>query len=212
MDRGRTRSLWERIRQCGILRSTGYHEAEGPTQSKIVSVLQSYRAPHIPVVSDRYGLYLFQQEKEIQFAAVPDPITNFAYAAFLESGNAVDVDAGVSGTMRIACRHTAMSNHARLQWRLSRSHGDGDETGYSGSWKGLSMSTTVLAYLILFMGFITFLAGAFGALMLLFEEVAKTGRVPFRYYAMMVGLISGGLGMIGIGQGLRLLLLILGKD
>jgi hypothetical protein len=29
--------------------------------------------------------------------------------------------------------------------------------------------------------------------------------------AMVVGLISGGLGMIGIGQGLRLLLLILGK-
>ena len=74
------------------------------------------------------------------------------------------------------------------------------------------MSTTVLAYVILFMGFMTFLAGAFGALMLLFEEVAKTERVPFRYYAMMVGLISGGLGMIGIGQGLRLLLLILGKE
>jgi hypothetical protein len=32
------------------------------------------------------------------------------------------------------------------------------------------MSTTVLAYLILFMGFITFLCGAFGVLMLLFEE------------------------------------------
>ena len=74
------------------------------------------------------------------------------------------------------------------------------------------MSTTVLAYLILFMGFITFLAGAFAALLLIFEEVAKTERVPFRYYAMMVGLISGGLGLIGIGQGLRLLLLILGKD
>jgi hypothetical protein len=73
------------------------------------------------------------------------------------------------------------------------------------------MSTTVLAYVILLMGFITFLAGAFGVLMLLFEDLAKTGRVPFRYYAMMVGLISGGLGMIGIGQGLRLLLLILGK-
>jgi hypothetical protein len=29
---------------------------------------------------------------------------------------------------------------------------------------------------------------------------------------MMVGLISGGLGMIGIGQGLRLLLLIVGKE
>jgi hypothetical protein len=46
--------------------------------------------------------------------------------------------------------------------------------------------------------------------MLIFEEVAKTERV-LRYYAMVVGLISGGLGMIGIGQGLRLLLLILGK-
>jgi hypothetical protein len=68
------------------------------------------------------------------------------------------------------------------------------------------MSTTVLAYLILFMGFATFLAGAFGALLLLFEEVSKTGRVSFRYYAMMIGLLSGGLGLIGIGQGLRLLL------
>ena len=47
--------------------------------------------------------------------------------------------------------------------------------------------------------------------MLIFEEVAKTERVPLRYYAMVVGLISGGLGMIGIGQGLRLLLLILGQ-
>jgi uncharacterized membrane protein YsdA (DUF1294 family) len=74
------------------------------------------------------------------------------------------------------------------------------------------MSTTMLAYLIMFMGFMTFLGGAFGALLLLFEEVGKTERVPFRYYAMMVGLISGGLGIIGIGQGLRLLLLILGKE
>jgi len=62
-----------------------------------------------------------------------------------------------------------------------------------------------------FHGFITFAAGAFGALMLLFEEMSKTERVQFRYYAMVVGLISGGLGLIGIGQGLRLLLLILGK-
>jgi len=77
------------------------------------------------------------------------------------------------------------------------------EKGYSGNWKRLSMSTTVLAYLILFMGF--------GVLMLLFEEVSKTERVQFRYYAMVIGLMSGGLGMIGIGQGLRLLLLILGK-
>ena len=46
--------------------------------------------------------------------------------------------------------------------------------------------------------------------MLLFEEVSKTERVPFRYYAMVVGLISGGLGMIGIGQGLLLLILAKG--
>jgi hypothetical protein len=36
-------------------------------------------------------------------------------------------------------------------------------------------------------------------LMLLFEELAKTERVPFRYYAIIIGLILGGLGMIGIG-------------
>jgi hypothetical protein len=53
------------------------------------------------------------------------------------------------------------------------------------------------------MGFLTFLGGLWGILTLIFEEVAKTERVPFRYYAMMVGLISGGLAMIGIGQGLR---------
>ena len=73
------------------------------------------------------------------------------------------------------------------------------------------MSTTVLAYLILMMGFLTFLAGLWGILILIFEEVGKTERVPFRYYAMAIGLISGGLAMIGIGQGLRLLLLIVGK-
>jgi hypothetical protein len=29
--------------------------------------------------------------------------------------------------------------------------------------------------------------------------LAKTERVPFRYYAIIIGLILGGLGMIGIG-------------
>jgi hypothetical protein len=48
------------------------------------------------------------------------------------------------------------------------------------------MWTTTLAYLIAFMGFITFAGGAFGLLILMFEEVAKTGRVPLRYYALMV--------------------------
>ena len=48
-----------------------------------MTVLQAYRYPHIPVVSDRYGFYLFEQEKRIEFGSVPDPITNFDYRAFL---------------------------------------------------------------------------------------------------------------------------------
>jgi len=74
------------------------------------------------------------------------------------------------------------------------------------------MWTTVLAYLIVFMGFVTFVSGALGVMILLFGEVGKTERVAWRYYAMVVGLISGGLTMIGIGQGLRLLLLLVGKE
>src|SRR5262245_60338913 len=113
--------------------------------------------------------------------------------------------------LRPARGRTATRRRARQLWRPSLSHGDGGEKGYSGNWKRLSMSTTVLAYLILLVGFITFLCGAFGLLMLLFEEVSKTARVQFRYYEMVVGLIAGGIAMSGVGQGLRLLLLILGK-
>jgi len=37
------------------------------------------------MVSDRYGVYLFQQQKETQFAALPDAITNFDHAAFIKN-------------------------------------------------------------------------------------------------------------------------------
>jgi len=64
--------------------------------------------------------------------------------------------------------------------------------------------TTWLAYLIAFMGFVTIVSGALGSvLLLILQEV-----IPLRYYAMVIALISGGLSMIGIAQGLRLLLLI----
>jgi len=54
------------------------------------------------------------------------------------------------------------------------------------------------------MGVITFASGALGSvLILMLEEV-----VPLRYFAMLIALISGGLSMIGIAQGLRLLLVI----
>jgi hypothetical protein len=67
------------------------------------------------------------------------------------------------------------------------------------------MWTTWLAYLIAFMGFITFATGALGSVLILtLEEV-----VPLRYYAMVIALISGGLSMIGIAQGLRRLLLLI---
>jgi hypothetical protein len=65
------------------------------------------------------------------------------------------------------------------------------------------MWTTWLAYLIAFMGLITFASGALGVLILLLEDV-----VPLRYFAMVIALISGGLTMIGVAQGLRMLLLI----
>ena len=68
-----------------LLRGAGYLETENTARSKAVDVLQPYRAPHIPVVSDRYGMFLFQQDNKIPFAAVPEPITNFAYVAFLKT-------------------------------------------------------------------------------------------------------------------------------
>jgi hypothetical protein len=74
------------------------------------------------------------------------------------------------------------------------------------------MWTTVLAYVLDFVGFITFAAGGLAFMWLIFEEVAaESGRVPLRYYAVVATLISGGLTMIGIAQGLRLLLLLIAK-
>jgi hypothetical protein len=70
------------------------------------------------------------------------------------------------------------------------------------------MYTTILAYAITLMGLVTVGAGAWALFTLLVE---KTVRVPLRYYAIALGLISGGLGMGGIAQALRLLLVINGR-
>ena len=94
MDRGRTRFRREKILRC-VIGSSGtcpaifcaapaIAKSEGAAGPKTVSVLQSYRDPHIPVVSDRYGVYLFEQQKEIQFAPLPDSVTSFDHAAFIE--------------------------------------------------------------------------------------------------------------------------------
>ena len=68
-----------------MLRGPGYVESEKSLANTKPTVLQSYRAPHIPVVSDRYGLYLFEQAKEIDFAPVTGPITNFDFKKFLQT-------------------------------------------------------------------------------------------------------------------------------
>jgi phosphatidylethanolamine-binding protein (PEBP) family uncharacterized protein len=68
-----------------LLRTSGYAESDSASENKAVSVLQPYRAPHIPMVSDRYGIYLFEQTKRLDFAALSGPITNFDDANFRDT-------------------------------------------------------------------------------------------------------------------------------
>ncbi len=71
------------------------------------------------------------------------------------------------------------------------------------------MRTTILAYAIAVIGLIIIVAGAWGFFILL---TGPMPRVPLRYYAIAIGLISGGFGMVGVAQALRLLLLIYGES
>ena len=79
------------------------------------------------------------------------------------------------------------------------------------------MRTTVLAYAIAFVGLVTMALGIWGLFILAFERPMRVGlrpssRVPtpaLRYYAAAIGMISGGLGLIGLAQALRLLAEIL---
>jgi hypothetical protein len=71
---------------------------------------------------------------------------------------------------------------------------------------GATMRTTIFAYV---MGVVIVVAGAWGFFIL---HTADTPRVPLRYYAMAIGMISGGLGLVGIAQALRLLILIYGES
>ena len=68
------------------------------------------------------------------------------------------------------------------------------------------MRTTILAYAIAFMGLIMIGGGLWG----LFLLVKMSVRPPLRYFAMAIGMISGGLAMVGLAQALRLLLAIHG--
>ena len=67
------------------------------------------------------------------------------------------------------------------------------------------MRTTILAYVIALMGFIMMGGGLLGLFVL------GEATVPsLRYYAMTIGMISGGIAMIGLAQALRLLIVIIG--
>ena len=67
------------------------------------------------------------------------------------------------------------------------------------------MLTTFLSYVIAAAGLVAIAAGVWGVWVLVSDE----RRLPLRYFAMAIGMIAGGLGLIGLAQGLRLLLLIL---
>lgn len=68
----------------GYIEKSGIAADVAPSKTGGLAVCQPYRYPHIPVVSDRYGLYIFEQSGALEFAAVPDPITNFDHNAFLK--------------------------------------------------------------------------------------------------------------------------------
>jgi phosphatidylethanolamine-binding protein (PEBP) family uncharacterized protein len=74
-----------------VLSGPGYREsgidADLPVDKGEPTVLQAYRAPHIPVVSDRYALYLFEQDQHLDFVPVPEPITNFDHKSFLQNNH-----------------------------------------------------------------------------------------------------------------------------
>jgi hypothetical protein len=79
------------------------------------------------------------------------------------------------------------------------------------------MRTTILAYGIALVGLVTMALGLWGLFILAFERPMRvrlrpSSRVPIpalRYYAAAIGMISGGLGLIGLAQALRLLAEIL---
>ncbi len=64
------------------------------------------------------------------------------------------------------------------------------------------MRTTVLAYLIALIGLVVIAVGAWG----LFISVTDREPVLLTDYAIAIAMISGGLGMVGLAQALRLLL------
>jgi hypothetical protein len=73
------------------------------------------------------------------------------------------------------------------------------------------MYTTVLAWIIIVLGIASIATGAYGAWVLVGHRRSTTTSIPMRYWGFAIAMIAGGVGLIGVGQGLRLLLLIVGR-
>jgi hypothetical protein len=69
--------------------------------------------------------------------------------------------------------------------------------------------TGILALVIAFVGLGLICAGASGAVFLVAERADRP--VPLRDYAIAIEIMGIGIGLLGIAQGLRILLLILAK-
>ena len=67
------------------------------------------------------------------------------------------------------------------------------------------MITYVLIFLIAIAGLIMIAGGIWGFVYLLIQETQR----PLRYYAAVIGMICGGLGLLGIAQGLRIGLVLI---
>jgi len=73
-----------------LLSKEGYLEGHHDPLMAKTQILESYRYPHIPEVSDRYGVFLFEQEKQISFPPLSGPVTNFPYKEFLKTNGLKD--------------------------------------------------------------------------------------------------------------------------
>ncbi len=73
------------------------------------------------------------------------------------------------------------------------------------------MRTTILAWAIIALGIASIVVGAWGSWILVKHRRFTATEIPIRYWSFTVAMIAGGIGLIGVGQGLRLLLLIVGR-
>ena len=71
------------------------------------------------------------------------------------------------------------------------------------------MITGILAIVIAFVGLAVIIAGVWGAVVLMAQKADTP--VPLRHYAIVIEMIGIGVGLLGIAQALRILLLVLAK-